>query len=508
MNFYVAGLITLTGFYALFFFGAVYIARARRVESHSDELLLAGRNLPLFLGILTMTATWVDGGYINGTAEAVFDPKRGLVWAQAPWGYGLSLILGGMIFAIPMRRLRFHTMLDLFELRFNKRVAAVLFIPALMGELLWSAAILAALGTTLAVVLDVDVNWSIVVSAIIAITYIVIGGLWSVSFTNALQMICIVIGLCMAVPFVFQYTSGYEAAWTLYQQKFGDAASLIPPITWFDGTDKLKGYSGWQWADLGLLLILGGIPWQVYFQRVFACRDERTAASFSIGAGLLCILMAIPPAMMGIAAAVTDWSQTEVGTAPPEILLTLPYTLRYLTPPWIAALGLGAVAAAVMSSVDSSVLSAASMFACNVYKPLINPQATDRNLRWMLRIAIVVVGLAAAWLAVAVGSVYTLFVLCSDLVYVILFPQLVLALFYSRTNTIGSVCGIIVGLILRVGGGESSLGIPALIPYPLTNSEGVSDFPFRTLAMLASLVTIFLVSNLTQQRCPPRPLTR
>ena len=39
-------------------------------------------------------ATWVGGGYINGTAEVLYDKDQGLVWAQAPWGYALSLGLG------------------------------------------------------------------------------------------------------------------------------------------------------------------------------------------------------------------------------------------------------------------------------------------------------------------------------------------------------------------------------------------------------------------------------
>lgn len=39
-------------------------------------------------------ATWVGGGYINGTAEVVYDTAQGLVWAQAPWGYALSLLIG------------------------------------------------------------------------------------------------------------------------------------------------------------------------------------------------------------------------------------------------------------------------------------------------------------------------------------------------------------------------------------------------------------------------------
>ena len=41
-----------------------------------------------------VSATWVGGGYINGTAEAVYVPDYGLAWAQAPIGYSLSLILG------------------------------------------------------------------------------------------------------------------------------------------------------------------------------------------------------------------------------------------------------------------------------------------------------------------------------------------------------------------------------------------------------------------------------
>ena len=39
-------------------------------------------------------ATWVGGGYINGTSENVYRQDVGLVWVQAPFGYCLSLIFG------------------------------------------------------------------------------------------------------------------------------------------------------------------------------------------------------------------------------------------------------------------------------------------------------------------------------------------------------------------------------------------------------------------------------
>jgi high affinity choline transporter 7 len=253
---------------------------------------------------------------------------------------------------------------------------------------------------------------------------------------------------------------------------------------------------------MALLLALGGIPWQVYFQRVLACRDEKTAVRLSIYAGLGCLLMALPAVFIGVIGSNVDWQNTAAGTAP-EASLVLPYVLRYLTPPVVAALGLGAIAAAVMSSVDSSFLSVSGMFSWNVYRPLFRPGASDSETQTVIRVAVVLTGLLSASLALSVRSVYTLWALCGDLVYVVLFPQLLMALYFKKANRWGVVAGLIVGLVLRLGGGEPYLEIPAIIPYPLTGPDGITMFPFRTVAMLSGLVMIWLVSRLTQQRCPP-----
>jgi high affinity choline transporter 7 len=71
----------------------------------------------------------------------------GLVWCQAPFGYALSLIFGGVLFAKKMRREGYVTMLDPFQHKYGMRMGGLLFIPALLGEIFWSAAILSALGT-------------------------------------------------------------------------------------------------------------------------------------------------------------------------------------------------------------------------------------------------------------------------------------------------------------------------------------------------------------------------
>ena len=481
-------------FYALIFVVGVWAAR-RRPSTTTQGLLVAGRGMPLFIGALTMTATWVGGGYINGTAEAVYD--RRLLWAQAPWGFALSLVLGGLFFAAPMRRAGHTTLLDPFELRYGKPMAAVLFVPALVGEVFWSAAILAALGATFGTILDVDFSTAILISAAVAIGYTIIGGLWSVAYTDVLQLAFILLGLGAALPFVIDSVGGLETLLSGYREKFGSLA-LAPPAAAFFGDDNW-GYRGWLWLDMACLLVLGGIPRQVYFQRVLACRDERTAVRLSLFAAVGCLVMAVPAGLIGAASAVADWQMA--GVQPPSSpLLALPHALAYLTPPVVGMLGLGAVAAAVMSSVDSSILSAASMFTWNVYRPLARPTADDRELRTCMRAAVLVVGGLATGLALVVQSVYALWYLCADLVYVVLFPQLVAALFFRRATRIGALAGAAVALVLRLGGGEPLLDIPALIPYPMVDAELGVLFPFRTCAMLAGLTTIYIVSLATNRR--------
>ncbi len=473
-------LLSIAIFYLLIFSVGIWASRRRGGDLTSSGLLVAGRGMPTMIGVLTMTATWVGGGYINGTAEAIYDSTQGIVWTQAPWGYALSMVLGGLFFARKMRRQNYTTLLDPFEQRYGKTAAAILFLPALLGELFWSAAILVALGTTFATVLGFDVGTSILISAAVAIGYTVVGGLWSVAYTDVVQLVCLFGGLCVAVPFAVSHVGGVDVVL--------QTTAKMPSFP--------SGNEIWLWVDMALLLCLGGIPWQVYFQRVLAARDEQAAVKLSLWAAFGCLLMAAPAVVIGAVGVAADWSATSLGTAPKSALV-LPSVLAYLTPPVVATVGLGAVAAAVMSSVDSSILSASSMFVWNVYRPLCRPSADDRELRLVLRGAIIVIGIAAACLALSVQSVYALWYLCADLVYVVLFPQLVMVLYSKGSNRLGAFAGAIVGLTLRLGGGEPFLGIPAWIPYPLATEDGGTYFPFRTVSMLSGLTTIWLVSRMT-----------
>ncbi|XP_066267461.1 high affinity choline transporter 1-like [Branchiostoma lanceolatum] len=511
----IPGIIAIVVFYLLILAIGLWAARrgqAKKDESpESQQVILAGRDIGVFVGFMTMTATWVGGGYINGTAEVIFDPKQGLIWCQAPFGYSTSLLLGGLFFAKKMRAAGYVTMLDPFQQRYGERMGGLLFIPALLADICWCGSILAALGTTLTVILGLDVNVSIIISAAIAVSYTLFGGLFSVIYTDVIQLICIFIGLWISVPFALTnplVSNIGTTTWTrlLYTpvSNYNESAN----ITTFNETETYGWFGEWDmkrtgyWIDHALLLVCGGIPWQAYFQRVLSSKSPARAQWLSITAGIGCFIMSIPSVLIGAIGASTDWPETTYGRDPAvegEKRMILPLVIQYLTPTWVSFFGLGAVSAAVMSSTDSSILASSSMFAKNVYKPLFRKKASETEIVWVMRVAIFVVAALASVLAITVKSVYGLFVLCSDLVYVVVFPQLVSVVYLKFTNTYGSLCGFILGLVLRIGGGEDLLSVPAFIKYPFYDeTTGKQLFPFRTLDMVCSFLTIILVSHLTR----------
>uniref|UniRef100_A0A0K0EXI6 High-affinity choline transporter 1 (inferred by orthology to a C. elegans protein) n=1 Tax=Strongyloides venezuelensis TaxID=75913 RepID=A0A0K0EXI6_STRVS len=484
------GIVAIIFFYLLILIVGIWAGKKsdnQKEGEQTEEVMLAGRNIGTLVGIFTMTATWVGGAYINGTAEALYN--GGLLGCQAPVGYALSLVLGGILFAKKMRNEGYVTMLDPFQIKYGQRVGGLMFIPALLGEVFWSAAILSALGATLSVILRIDINISVIISALIAVFYTFSGGLYAVAYTDVVQLFCIFVGLWVCIP----------AA--LLQEKTSDISRNVGD--WIGSIGGFRETA--NWIDCMLLLVFGGIPWQVYFQRVLSSKTSQGAQTLSFIAGIGCIIMAIPPALIGAIARNTDWRLTEyspwnngtkVQSIPPDQTnMVVPLVFQYLTPKWVSFIGLGAVSAAVMSSADSSVLSAASMFAHNIWKLTIRPHASEKEVIIVMRFAIILVGILATIMALTIQTIYGLWYLCADLVYVILFPQLLCVVYFEKSNTYGSLSGYIVGLVLRLAGGEPLVHLPAFVHFPMYDVDsGIQYFPFRTLAMLASLSTCIGVS--------------
>ncbi|CAF1365430.1 unnamed protein product [Adineta ricciae] len=521
---HVGGLVAILVFYVLILMVGIWAGRKQKSSEKSpdtEEIMLAGRNIGLLVGIFTMTATWVGGAYINGTAEQVF--SSGLFTCQAPLGYAISLVVGGLLFAQPMRNAGYVTMLDPFQRKYGQRMGGLLFIPALLGEVFWSAAILSALGATISVIFtDVSMTASIVISAAVVIVYTLFGGLYSVAYTDVVQLGFIFIGLWIAVPFAMSHKG---------------VGSIVS--TWPEWRGEIGNTQWIEWIDSMLLLIFGGIPWQncmtefcaiimldlkmiedrfsskqkllmqevrfdvgefystnhgriVYFQRVLSAKSAKKAMYLSFCAAVGCIVLAMPPVLIGAIAKSTNWTMTDYDInkdirSPEATKLILPLVLLHLCPKFVAFVGLGAVSAAVMSSADSSVLSASSMFARNVWKLVFRNQASEREVLLVMRIGIFLVGAGAAGIGILVSSIYVLWYLCSDLVYVILFPQLLCVVYVPHTNTYGSLSAYILGFVFRILIGEPSLNIPTVISFG-------RYIPPKTLCMIISLLTTLIVS--------------
>jgi high affinity choline transporter 7 len=461
-----------------------------------------------------MTATWVDGGYLLGTAEGAFKSNVAS-GAQGGLCFGFSLIIGGVFFSRRMRTLGYNTLIDPFESRFGKHWAAVLFIPAMLAEVFWSAELLVAIGSSFDVLMGVNLTSAILLAALVVTVYTMIGGLWSVAYTDVFQLALVAAGLLAALPFVLHSGGGLAATLANYAAARPYGASLLPPPGARASTWTTAGV--WNWWDVAFMLMLGGIPWNCYFQRVLSCRTPSEARRMSINSGLLTMAFIAPPLLVGMAAVTYPWPRdllARVSANPSEVL---PLMLKHVAPAWVALLGLLAIVGAVTSSFSSSVLSAASMFSWNCCKRLLWPHLSATAMKRLIRISVAVLGGGALLMALKAQSVQALWFFTSDLVYVLLFPQLVYALFDPKANRIGSIAAFTVSLMLRVGGGEPLLGIRPWIPYPewftshpadwYDPATGAMLFPYKTMAAAAGLVLLPLVSRLTAHVSQARQLS-
>ncbi|XP_046578018.1 high affinity choline transporter 1-like [Haliotis rubra] len=470
----IPGLVAVLVFYVIILLVGIVAGRKKR---STNDFILAGRSMNSVVSVFSITVAFV------------YAPK--------------------------LHRLGCVTMLDPLQKKYGKFVGGLLFFPELMGDLFWAAAILAALGSTMAILLDVQSWIMILVSGMVAAVYTCVGGLQSVAYTDILQLVFIVIGLVVSFPFAMQHPavdfSSISSTWT----------GQVP-------VNMIGSY-----IDVCLLLVFGAIPWQLtptYGEHVAWVPPLTPTNSQHVpwvppltptnGEHVAWVppltptngqhVAWVPPltptngehvAWVPPLKPTNDWNQTSYeGAIPlsPEMQSSiLPLVLNYLCPLPVSMVGLGAISAAVMSSADSVNLAASSVAAKNIYNDIFRPKASDREVLWVMRISSLIFAGGACALAIVSKSVFGLFVACGDLIYVIQFPQFTCALWASWANGYGSVVGFIVALILRIGAGEPLLNFQPFIRFPLYDEVYGQLFPFRTLIAIISFVTILSISAAT-----------
>ncbi len=207
-------------------------------------------------------------------------------------------------------------------------MGGLIYLPSCIGDVCWTAAVLSALGSTLSVILDIDIKLAVILSAVVAISYTLVGGMYSVAYTDVIQIVFIFGGLWLAIPFMLTSEDLNLSQLTLEQ--------------W---TGSIEGKSWVEYIDTFLLIICGGIPWQPYYQRALAMKSTKQAKILSVLSTLGCLQFMIPPVLIGAMAKSTllnvSLNSTEVLTDNPA--LVLPVSLATLAPYWISILGLSAI---------------------------------------------------------------------------------------------------------------------------------------------------------------------
>ncbi|XP_068612703.1 high-affinity choline transporter 1-like [Brachionichthys hirsutus] len=491
----VAGLIMMVIFYIFVLGIGIWTSvkskkMGKNAQSRQVEIsFLANRSIGLMVGIFTMTATWVGGAFVVGIAESVYDPTKGLIWALIPLQVSFSFIVGGLFFAKPMREKNYISLMDPFERKYGKELTAVLAVFQIISEVVCTPGLLTALGATMTVVLDLPFSVCVWISAAVAIIYTVLGGLYSVAYTDVIQLSLILISLWLCVPFVL--TSG------IYTDLIETAVNNTYQAPWLG---RLESHEIGRWIDNFLLMSIGNVAIQDFHQRTLSSTSTSTARLICFLAAGCVIVAGIPPILIGAVAASTDWNSTSYGSPSPydrgEGAMVLPITVQHFTPSYMNFFIISAVAAAAMSSADSLLLSATTVFTTNIYQT-IRSQASDKELKWVIRCSIIVAGLVGTSLTYLRSGVLVFWMLSSDLTYAVSFPQLICVLFTDVSNGYGATAGFLVAVVLRLLCGEPLIGLPVILHFPhciLEDGVYVQTWPFKTICMLITLVSILAFS--------------
>jgi SSS family solute:Na+ symporter len=204
------------------------------------------------------------------------------------------------------------------------------------------------------------------------IVYVVLAGLRGVAWTDTIQGLFMLSVVWIAVAWILTGIGGISTATAGMIEARPEFAGLGSPV-----------YTPQFIISTAVTIAFGVTMFPQINQRFFVAESavvlKRSFALWPV----MVLLLFVPAFLMGAWAAGLPLDV-------PEGANVLPVLLNEYTPVWFAALVIAGAMAAMMSSSDSMLLSGSSYFTRDLYRPWVNPDASEQREAWLARLGVAV----------------------------------------------------------------------------------------------------------------------
>ena len=510
----------------------------RRRMTTSGEFLIAGRSLPAWVTGLAFISANLGAQEVIGMGAS--GAKYGIATSHFYWIGAIPAMVFVGLFMMPFYYgSRARSVPEYLKLRFDEKTRTLNAVSFAVMTVFSSGISMYAMGKLFHLLLGWSFNFSVFVSAVIVLSYILLGGLTSAIYNEVLQFFLIVFGF---VPLVFlglKSVGGWDG---LTAKLAAEAVQRGLPSgsythAWQGMTDPAMNPIGVEWFGLamGLGFVLSFGYWCTDFlvvQRAMAA-DSMTAARRTpliaavpkmffpflvILPGMIALVLTakggiggpgsgIIPAKMANGQAIVD----QAGRMVLDYDLSTPMMLVHLFPAGMLGLGLTALLASFMSGMAGNVTAFNTVWTYDIYQTHIKPGASDEHYLWMGRAATVggiALSIAAAYVAGAFNNIMDLLQLVFAFVNAPLFATFLLGMFWKRTTGHGAFVGLVsgtLGAMLHHGLTLPRGSLPGIkggffgviTTYP---SELAQTFWTAIVAWVTCFVVTILVSLVTRPR--------
>ncbi|RSD28402.1 sodium/proline symporter PutP [Mesobacillus subterraneus] len=460
---------------AVYFIAMILIGLyAYRKTSDLSDYMLGGRGLGPSVTALSAGASDMSGWMLMGLPGAMYTSGISSAWIAI--GLSIGAYLNYLILA---PRLRTYTELandsitipDFLENRFSdttKILRSVSAVVIIIFFTLYTSAGLVSGGTLFESAFGLDYRWGLFLTAGVVIVYTLFGGFLAVSLTDFVQGVIMFIALVL-VPVV---------AFT----ELGGPTNVMDTVSAIDQTmmDLFKGTT-----FLGIISLLAwglgyfGQPHIIVrFMAIKSMDELKPARRIAMTWMIVSIIGALAVGLVGIAYVQVNGVSLEN----PETVFIM--FANILFNPYITGFLLAAILAAIMSTISSQLLVTSSALTEDFYKAFFRREATDKELVFVGRAAVLLVALVGIALSYTpndtilslVGNAWAGFGAAFG-------PVMLLSLYWKQMNRWGALAGIIVG----------SLTVIIWISI-----DGLSEFMYEMIpGFFLSLIAVIVVSKMT-----------